>query len=118
VSTNPFDQLTRDLTAFNSFAELIDISDSDSYRPTILPRDEQYIALADAFDAAMVVRGSTRRAWRGQGAAPVHFSLPRRQVETLIDFLDQYRDVIVDGGWDEVEAARETLEVALAGGHA
>lgn len=60
------DWLTRELTAFNSFGELV--STPEMYSPTIIPRTwrEQY--LADAFDIAMQARGSQRRAWRGSQA--------------------------------------------------
>src|SRR4051794_27659532 len=60
-----FDQVTRDLTAFTTWRELLE--SHESYRPTILPRDERHVDLADAFDAAMADRGSSRRTWRGAG---------------------------------------------------
>ncbi len=60
---HPLDSLTSELTAFNSFRELVD--SAPQYRPTILPRDNQHIDLADGYDAFQAERGDARRAWRG-----------------------------------------------------
>jgi hypothetical protein len=66
-TASPLDKLTAKLTAFNDFAELV--GSHPSYRPTILPRDAEHVALADAFDRAMKAQGSDRRAWRGTAEA-------------------------------------------------
>ena len=64
---HPLDDLTSDLTAFNSFSELVNTH--PTYRPTILPRDARHVDLADAYDAFQAARGDKRRAWRGTGPA-------------------------------------------------
>ena len=68
------DRLTADLTAFNTFAELLNTD--ARYRPTILPRDERHVVLADAYDVAQRARGDERRAYRGAEVA----AKPRRSV--------------------------------------
>lgn len=62
------DKLTRDLTAFDSLADMLNAE--GGYRPTILPRDERHIVLADAYDAAQIRRGDERRAYRGSNWLP------------------------------------------------
>ena len=57
------DHFTRELTAFNSFHELV--TTDERYCPTILPRTWREQFLADAFDVEMSRRRSSRRAWRG-----------------------------------------------------
>lgn len=109
-ANNPLDQLTTSLTAFNSFAELV--NSNDGYRPTILPRDIRHVALADAFDAVMVERNSTRRAWRGIDSAQVSVTLTRRQVNALVDYLGQNIDAILEGWGEEISDALEVLEKA------
>ena len=64
---NNLDTLTRELTAFNTFAEMVD--SAPQYRPTIMPRDMRHVDLADAYDAYQAARGDERRAYRGMGAA-------------------------------------------------
>lgn len=61
--SHPLDALTRELTAFNSFSELVNAA--GQYRPTILPRDARHIDLADAYDAFQSELGDPRRAYRG-----------------------------------------------------
>lgn len=61
------DYYTRKLTGFDRFADLV--NSNERYSPTIMPRNWQYVFLADAFDAAMEARKSPRRAWRGSQAA-------------------------------------------------
>jgi len=60
------DQLTRSLSAFGSFAELISDSLVTGYTPTIRVRDGfKQRVLADAFDLTMARLESTTRAYRG-----------------------------------------------------
>lgn len=61
------DRLTRSLTAFDSFAELLNAA--GNYRPTIFERDADHRRLADLYDAAQAERGDSRRAYRGLAAA-------------------------------------------------
>jgi len=106
------DQLTRDLTAFNSFRAMLDTD--ASYRPTILPRDMRYVRLADAYDTAMIGRGDPRRAYRGsQDHRPTPLTLTVSESRQLLDFLGQKSDEIVDGGWDHVESVVTKLAAAL-----
>lgn len=58
---NP-DALTRRVTSFRSFDELVDAAD---YVPTLAGEDAQELELADLYDAAQARRGDTRRAYRG-----------------------------------------------------
>ena len=73
------DKLTRDVTAFNSFAELVNAA--GGYRPTILPRDRQHIDLADAYDAFQAERSDARRAWRGTAYQNNPLNAARRTTE-------------------------------------
>ena len=57
------DYYTARLTAFNSFADLLNTH--ESYCPTIPPTTWREVFLANAFDRAMYDRKSPRRAWRG-----------------------------------------------------
>ena len=57
------DEITAQVTAFNSFAELL--ATDENYRPTLMPRSWKETYVAAAFDGAMTVLGSPRRAWRG-----------------------------------------------------
>ncbi|WP_437230160.1 hypothetical protein SH661x_001813 [Planctomicrobium sp. SH661] len=67
------DTLTRNYTAFYSFAEFCDTAERSSYSPTLSPlpgkrnesRNVRRAELADAFDSEMIRRGSPVRAWRG-----------------------------------------------------
>lgn len=58
---NP-DALTRAVTSFGTFAELVD---EPGYFPTLAGEDYEEQTLADAYDAAQVARGDARRAYRG-----------------------------------------------------
>lgn len=58
------DWLTAKLTAARTLHELA-AETGPTYRPTILPRDWRYIALADAYDEYQWERQDSRRAWRG-----------------------------------------------------
>ena len=102
--TNPFDSLTAELTAFGTFEELLDTS--PNYRPTIYPRDERHVALANAYDAAQLARGDARRAYRGQvDTTPVAVILPRNELVALVNYFDQHVDEILDAGAVEVQNA-------------
>lgn len=57
------DELTRSLTAFDSFEAML--NSYPWYRPTIYPIDYKYVRLADAYDKAQEQRGDARRAYRG-----------------------------------------------------
>ena len=58
------DELTSSITAFANFSELTNAQ--GNYRPTLLARHgEQYVQLADAYDAHMESVGDERRAYRG-----------------------------------------------------
>jgi len=106
------DQLTRDLTAFNTFREMLDTS--SSYRPTILPRDVRYVLLADAYDVAMIGRGDPRRAYRGsRDNRPVPVTLNVSEARALVAFFDEYVEIIQEGGWDDVDSAHTKLAIAL-----
>jgi hypothetical protein len=61
------DDLTRRLTAFESFREMVSDT-APQYRPTIRPRTFRERVLADAYDMAQERRNDPRRAWRGSGA--------------------------------------------------
>jgi hypothetical protein len=68
MTNSSLDRLTASLTAFDSFDALL--ATHPTYSPSLLARDgERTMILADAFDAAMKARGSTRRAWRGTSEA-------------------------------------------------
>ncbi len=63
-TTTTANNLTRSLTAFGSFEELLTTPD---YFPTLLSRTgAKAVALADAYDAAQAARGDARRAYRGR----------------------------------------------------
>lgn len=65
-ATKVNDYLTRKLTAFASFADLVNAG--GAYRPTLLTGGRggwRYEALADAYDAAQRRAGSPKRAYRG-----------------------------------------------------
>lgn len=67
------DALTRELTAYASFEDLVNNRDrDDGYRPTMrADLDPRYTVLADAYDAAQAARGSRLRAFRdGQSITP------------------------------------------------
>lgn len=57
------DELTRSLTAFQSFEAML--NSAQQYRPTIYPRDFQHVRLANAYDKAQEQRKDARRAYRG-----------------------------------------------------
>lgn len=57
------DWLTAKLTGFDTFTAMVEAQ--GSYRPTILPRNWRYEALANAYDAAQERRRDPRRAFRG-----------------------------------------------------
>jgi len=67
MSPNEIDAITREVTAFESLADLC----GDGYTPTLASgsrgaaRFREETLVADAFDAVMAVRGEERRAWRG-----------------------------------------------------
>ena len=56
-------QITRKLTAFQNFAELVDATAAD-YRPTIDTSKRNGLRLANAYDACMESRADDRRAFR------------------------------------------------------
>lgn len=65
-ATVDLDALTRKHSAFENFEALLNTH--PSYRPTIFVDNAERIALADAYDAAMLARGDERRAYRaGRG---------------------------------------------------
>jgi hypothetical protein len=81
VTNSSLDRLTARLTAFDSFQALLDTH--PSYRPTITPRDAEHVILADAFDAAMAIRDSERRAYRGiTGEACTRYSMRTRRLRS------------------------------------
>jgi len=57
------DHVTRQVTAFDSFAELTNTH--EMYHPTLIERSWRERFVADRFDSAMQVQMSSRRAWRG-----------------------------------------------------
>jgi len=61
------DWLTAKLTATRTLDELCASGAENHYRPTILPRNWRYVALADAYDERQWERRDSRRAWRGSG---------------------------------------------------
>ena len=61
------DKLTQELTAFQTLEEMCKAP--GGYRPTILPRDDRHVILADAYDARQSRRGDQRRAYRGSNGA-------------------------------------------------
>lgn len=61
-SVEILDWHTRRLTGFESFDAMLTAPD---YRPTILPRNWRYTALADAYDLSQQRRSDPRRAYRG-----------------------------------------------------
>lgn len=63
MKTAELDTLTRTLTAFATFQDLLDAQ--GGYRPSLVKRDAQTFALANAYDAAQSKRGDSRRAFRG-----------------------------------------------------
>ena len=66
--TTELDSITRELTAYDSFAAMVTDSgrEGSAYRPTMRADiDSRYAALADAYDAAQAERGSSLRAFRG-----------------------------------------------------
>jgi hypothetical protein len=77
VSLLSLDECVRAHSAFESFADLIERTKDISYRPTLLtnPGKRSSVArlrrcamaerIADAYDAAMVVLGNPKRAYRG-----------------------------------------------------
>ena len=68
VGATNLDSLTRELSAFRTFQDLLD---APNYRPTILQRTLKHVRLADAYDRAQAARGDARRAYRGSShAAP------------------------------------------------
>ena len=106
------DQLTRALTAFNTFRELLETS--DNYRPTIYQTTPDHVKLSDAYDLAQIGRGDPRRTYRGKrDQRPVPVTLTMDEARQLMDFLNYHEDVLVDGGWDHVESAQEKLADAL-----
>lgn len=73
MDTRPIDidELTARVTAFTSFADLVNTH--PTYRPTLLPQHGQdQVDLANAYDAHMESIGDERRAYRGStlGGAP------------------------------------------------
>jgi hypothetical protein len=56
------DQLTREITAFEDFKDMVE-NTYPSYSPTLLGARAR--ELADGYDAAQAARGDPRRAWRG-----------------------------------------------------
>jgi hypothetical protein len=64
--SSTLDKLTRELTGFDTFAQMLNAG--GDYRPTILPQpdDRRYEMLADAYDGEQEYRGDPRRAYRGQ----------------------------------------------------
>jgi len=57
------DGLTRALTAFASFGDLLNAP--GNYRPSLWPDSAAHVALAGAYDFAQERRGDSRRAYRG-----------------------------------------------------
>ena len=78
------DALTRELTAYASFEELVNNRDrDDGYRPTMrADLDPRYTVLADAYDAAQAARGSRLRAFRD---APSVTPAKEKMVAALVD---------------------------------
>jgi len=106
------DQLTRDLTAFESFRAMLDAE--GNYRPTIMMRDLRHVQLADAYDLAMIGRGDPRRAYRGSlDNRPLPITLTVTEGRQLMDFLGTKDDEIVDGGWEHVESVLGKVVAAL-----
>ncbi len=64
------DTLTRDLTAFGFFKEMVEET-FPTYRPTIQIRDGRYLRLALAYNAAQQARGDRRRAYTGNSMPQV-----------------------------------------------
>jgi hypothetical protein len=61
------DKLTKKLTGFGSFIEMLKAYDKDSYVPTLISKnqDDDITLLADIYDMAQEIRGNKARAWRG-----------------------------------------------------
>jgi len=66
------DWLTASLTAARTLDELCASGVENHYRPTILPRNWRYVALADAYDERQWERRDPRRAWRGSTTKESH----------------------------------------------
>jgi len=68
MTSTYLNEITRSLTAFVSFSELLN---AEGYRPSIYLRKGQHAAnrskvdLANAYDDAQQMRGDSRRAFRG-----------------------------------------------------
>lgn len=56
------DTLTRRVTSFASFGELVN---APGYVPTLAGEDLDELELANLYDAAQMARGDARRAYRG-----------------------------------------------------
>lgn len=63
------DVVTRDLTAFPTFAEMVNAQ--GGYRPTIREETALHILLANAYDKYQANRGDSRRAHRGSRPKPM-----------------------------------------------
>lgn len=57
------DRMTRLLTAFKSFSDMVD--SNPSYRPTLAGSDFLEVTLANTYDEHMRLMGDSRRAFRG-----------------------------------------------------
>lgn len=94
------DVMTRELTAYASFDELVTNRDrDDGYRPTMRPDiDPRYTVLADAYDAAQAARGSRLRAFRD---AP---SITPAKEKMVADMIARWREELAEmraKGWRE-----------------
>lgn len=63
MNITKLDQITRQLTAFRSFQDLLDAE--GNYRPSIYLQTWESWTLAEAYDRAQEGRGDPRRAYRG-----------------------------------------------------
>lgn len=68
TTTTRADELTKKLTAFDTFGDMLRGShdgSTTSYRPSLTKRNAETRELADLYDAAQEARNDTRRAYRG-----------------------------------------------------
>lgn len=87
------DRICRQNTAFKTFDELLNTN--ASYRPTIFVNDSaDLMELADAFDTAMRIRGSERRAYRA--GKPKKTRKPKPNVERLNAMMGEEMDAAVN----------------------